>query len=273
MTVARLIPMAPSAGETAGHSGNRPPTPAPTDPSRKRGRRGRRCRPGIRRAVRGPRGGRESRAGGLPPPGWPCRAGRRRCGPSRHGRRGTARRRRRGGHEEGSPPPRRRRRGQLLIADGKTRTRAPAAGRVSFGPRIKGLQAFDRRRHLSQRSRHHPHGRPLPWGGTRLVGALLWQQNDAWAVQGWPDTALESIAQTGDDPTVSLTDTTGCPATDAKPENKLAPAQLQQAVRPASGPAGGRGLRRAVQLGSREAKRRAEIARHSSLAHAISVAS
>lgn len=45
--------------------------------------------------------------------------------------------------------------------------------------------------------------------GTRLVGALLFQQNDAWTVQGSRDMTLASIAQTGDDPTVSLTDTTG----------------------------------------------------------------
>ena len=44
---------------------------------------------------------------------------------------------------------------------------------------------------------------------TRLVGALLLEQNDEWAVQRARYMSLETIAQTGDDPTVSLTDMTG----------------------------------------------------------------
>ncbi len=44
---------------------------------------------------------------------------------------------------------------------------------------------------------------------TRLVGALLLEQDDEWAVQRARYMSLETIAQTGDDPTVSLTDMTG----------------------------------------------------------------
>ena len=44
---------------------------------------------------------------------------------------------------------------------------------------------------------------------TRLVGALLLEQNDEWAVQRARYMSLETIAQTGDDPAVSLTDMTG----------------------------------------------------------------
>ncbi len=44
---------------------------------------------------------------------------------------------------------------------------------------------------------------------TRLVGALLLEQNDEWAVQRARYMTLETIAQTGDDPTVSLADMTG----------------------------------------------------------------
>ena len=44
---------------------------------------------------------------------------------------------------------------------------------------------------------------------TRLVGALLLEQNDEWAVQRSRYMTLESIAQTGDDPAVSLTAMTG----------------------------------------------------------------
>jgi transposase-like protein len=39
---------------------------------------------------------------------------------------------------------------------------------------------------------------------TRLVGALLLEQNDEWAVQRPRYMTLESVAQTGDDPLVSL---------------------------------------------------------------------
>jgi len=44
---------------------------------------------------------------------------------------------------------------------------------------------------------------------TRRVGALLLEQNDEWAVQRARYMTLESIAHTGDDPAVSLTNMTG----------------------------------------------------------------
>ena len=44
---------------------------------------------------------------------------------------------------------------------------------------------------------------------TRLVGALLLEQNDEWAVQRARYMSLETIAQTGHDPAVSLTNMTG----------------------------------------------------------------
>ena len=39
---------------------------------------------------------------------------------------------------------------------------------------------------------------------SRLIGALLLEQNDEWAVQRARDTTLESIAPVGDDTFVSL---------------------------------------------------------------------
>ena len=44
---------------------------------------------------------------------------------------------------------------------------------------------------------------------TRLVGAPLLEENDEWAVQRSRYMTLETIAQTGDDAAVSLTDMTG----------------------------------------------------------------
>ena len=44
---------------------------------------------------------------------------------------------------------------------------------------------------------------------TRLVGALLLEQNDEWAVQRSRYITLESITRTGDDTAVSLSDMTG----------------------------------------------------------------
>ena len=44
---------------------------------------------------------------------------------------------------------------------------------------------------------------------TCLVGAFLLEQNDEWAVQRARYMSLETIAQTGDDPAVSLATMTG----------------------------------------------------------------
>ena len=44
---------------------------------------------------------------------------------------------------------------------------------------------------------------------TRLVGALVLEQNDEWAVQRARYMSLETIAQTADDAAVSLADMTG----------------------------------------------------------------
>jgi hypothetical protein len=51
--------------------------------------------------------------------------------------------------------------------------------------------------------------RPAAWGGARLVGALLLEQNDEWAVQRARYMTLESIGQTNDDEAVSLLYVTG----------------------------------------------------------------
>ena len=44
---------------------------------------------------------------------------------------------------------------------------------------------------------------------TRLVGALLLEQNDEWAIQRARNMTLESIADNGDDAVVSLSNMTG----------------------------------------------------------------
>ena len=44
---------------------------------------------------------------------------------------------------------------------------------------------------------------------TRLVGALLLEQNDEWAVQRSRYMTLESITKSGDDAAVNLTTMTG----------------------------------------------------------------
>jgi hypothetical protein len=41
--------------------------------------------------------------------------------------------------------------------------------------------------------------RPAAWGGTRLVGAILLEQNDEWAVQRTRYMTLETIAPLSDD--------------------------------------------------------------------------
>ena len=51
--------------------------------------------------------------------------------------------------------------------------------------------------------------RPAAWDGTRLVGALLLEQNDEWAVQRARYMTLESIGHTSDDEAVSLLNVTG----------------------------------------------------------------
>jgi hypothetical protein len=53
--------------------------------------------------------------------------------------------------------------------------------------------AHRRRRHLPERRRH-----------VRLVGALLLEQNDEWAVQRARYMTLESVGQLSDDPLISL---------------------------------------------------------------------
>jgi len=45
---------------------------------------------------------------------------------------------------------------------------------------------------------------PNEEANTRLVGALLLEQNDEWAVQRGRYMTLESVAQLSDDPTVTL---------------------------------------------------------------------
>ncbi len=52
-------------------------------------------------------------------------------------------------------------------------------------------------RKLSARPRHHA-------AATRLIGALLLEQNDEWAVQRSRYMTLETIAPLSDDPGVSL---------------------------------------------------------------------
>lgn len=57
---------------------------------------------------------------------------------------------------------------------------------------------------LCQRSAARPIGNIVGAVITRLVGALLLEQSDEWAVQRTRYMTLETIATLSDDPTVSL---------------------------------------------------------------------
>ena len=70
----------------------------------------------------------------------------------------------------------------------------------------------------------------LPQGGTRLAGALLHEQNDAWTVHRAGTMSRATTAQSGDDPTDGLIDMASCPENRPKPANTLAKAPLHHAV-------------------------------------------
>jgi putative transposase len=72
-------------------------------------------------------------------------------------------------------------------------------------PRTEGVGIFPNEAAITR----GPHGSPLPWGGHPSRWRLLLEQNDERAVQRSRYVSLETIAQTGDDPTVSLTAMTG----------------------------------------------------------------
>jgi len=189
-----------------------------------------------------PTGARPDRCRARPLTGWPYRARRRRCGPSRHGRRAGGYAERRAPRPSSATSQRAVARLIRLEESSSSRNSAKTGSTSRVEPRRRSYPsavrepahaaappwrpcarsaatmpaatraALDRRRHPSPRSRHHsrgPHGSPLSWVGARLVGALLLGQNDEWAVRGSRAMTLERIAQTGDDPTVSLTEKTG----------------------------------------------------------------
>src|SRR6202008_301007 len=61
---------------------------------------------------------------------------------------------------------------------------------------------------------------------TRLVGAILLEQNDEWAVQRARYMTLETIAPLIDDPFVKLPAAAACPSRPTSPENTRRPALL-----------------------------------------------